>query len=66
MHDAERTEVYWSQDERDLARKLFTEHLRATGYPDQPSDFGFMHYTDRWKWYSRARNQINSNPDRFN
>jgi hypothetical protein len=66
MRDPERTEVYWSQEERDLARKLFEDRLRTTGYPDQPSDFGFMDYGDRCQWYSRARSQINSNPERFN
>jgi hypothetical protein len=67
MREPERTEVYWSNEERELARKLFAEHLRAGGYPaDQPSDFGFMAYVDRCVWYSRARSQINSDPARFN
>lgn len=55
--EAYRTEVYWSQDERDLAAKMFTRHNRANGAL-YPGGFGFMSYTDRAKWYSRARTEL--------
>lgn len=65
MRDAERTEVYWSQEELDLAAKLFTDENRKNG-AKMPGGFGFLRYEDRCKWYSKARSQINSQPERFN
>lgn len=50
MRDAERTDVYWSQEERDLAAKLFSK--------ENGSGFGHLNYADRMKWYSRARTEI--------
>lgn len=47
----------WSQDERDLARRLFVAHNKANGalYPD---GFGFLAPKDMEPWLQLARVQI--------
>lgn len=49
----------WTQDERNLARKLFVEHNRKNGalYPD---GFGFMREDDKVIWYQKARDWFNN------